>query len=159
MTVVLSALAMPSLLYSAAGVQEKEPRTLFVAPFSAEAGANMAAEITARVRASLSATEGIEVGDWEAAVDRFSRARNLEAGALEPWDCVRARQVAAVQQIELLVCGVVRTTPDGFRAELQIVDLSHGASIDLDPGVARDQDGLVDHMCDEVVEWYRQSGG
>ncbi len=158
-TAVLAAMVLSSSHFSAAGAQEQRARTLFVAPFSAEAGPNMASEVTARVRASLSAVEGIEVGDWDAIVDQFLRARHLEAGALEPWSCVRARQVAAAQHIGLLLCGVITAIPTGFRVALQVVDVSRGVSTDLDAGVARDQEGLVDHARAAVADWYRRRGG
>jgi hypothetical protein len=67
--------------------------------------------------------------------------------------CIHARQLAAREGIDSVLCGEMGPTPDGVRLELQVFRTSAEEGIQLEPVVAKDQDALVLHTLEQLRAW------
>ena len=138
------------------GRAQELPAPLYIPPFYADVGGNMAAEVAEQVRANL---RGVEVGDWGAVVQQFASNRDIDTNAVQQSNCITNRQIAANQGLTLLLCGSITTGSEGFRIMLEVFDLKSGQASLLPPAVARDQSGLVAHATREILRWHRSTFG
>lgn len=94
-----------------------------------------------------------ELIDWDTLLDRSRATRALDARRRAALQCVNARQIAAVEGIELVLCGSITPTVDGFLVELTLYPIGSAEWVRLPDMLAPDQESAVQQILRELAEW------
>ena len=140
-----------------AGQDVPDP-SLLIAPFGAAAAPNMAEAVTARVRERVDSLGLFNQVDWDDLLDRSPHTRTLDPGRRAALECVQARQLAASEHVDFVVCAVISATPDGFMVEPTVFDAASGDQTHLAVATVGDRDALVDHVVAELRKWGIERG-
>lgn len=143
----------------AAGGQDLARPALLVAPFGSSAGPNMASGIEAAVRGRIDTLELFEPVDWASLLDSSPLTRSMPPDRRAELTCINARQLAAREGIDAVLCGRLDPTPDGVLLELDLFRTSSGERVRLESVVATDREALIRHTLEQLRAWGRAMGG
>lgn len=132
--------------------QEGDRPSLLLAPWQGSAAPNMAAEMRAHLRSGLDSLALFDRVEWNALVDSSRMTREMSEGRREKLDCLQARQLAGVEDIEYVLCGGVSLTPEGFLLELELYEVASGV-MEIASVVAENREALVERALARVREW------
>lgn len=144
------------LLAGAAGAQEPDRPSLLVTPWGGSTAQNLAVEITDRVSSGVDSLGLFDPVDWDALLDSVRATREIPDPVRAT--CIVGRQLAALEDIEYVLCGGIGPTPDGLRLDLGLYEIDSGEGIRFSPIIANDRESLVEHVLAQLGEWKRLAG-
>jgi len=113
----------------------------------------MAAVVTAQIRERVDSLALFKQVDWHELLDRSPLTRTLGPERRAALGCVNARQLAVAEHIDLVLCGIISATPDGFVVEPMVFGAASGDQTNLPVATVPDRDALVNHVVAELRKW------
>lgn len=133
-----------------------QPRSVLIAPVASPAAENLASELTDRLRAGVNSFGSVDLRDLEALLDTHPLSRELDADRRDDLGCIHARQLAASEEVDEVVCGTLTPTEEGLLLELHLHGVGSGRTVQARPLVSSDREVLYRHALAEVAGWFRE---
>lgn len=117
----------------------------------------MATEMERELAARLDALEGVQVVDPTTLLDAVPEATSRQELSAEGLTCIQGLQLAALRDVELVLCAGVSRSPGGLEVHGLVRRPADGRDHDLGTVPFDDRDAAVDHLVAAFRAW-REGG-